>query len=122
MTVPRSALIEEDGETAVFVVDKAQPPATPATVPAKAGGGKADVKPADTKTAIVQVPDSFVAHRKLVKVGYIDGDKVEIRSGLDEGASVITVGHNAVRDGTAVQILGSDKDKVLAEKVAGAKG
>jgi membrane fusion protein (multidrug efflux system) len=68
------------------------------------------------------VSDGLVAHRKLVKVGYSDGDKVEIRSGLDEGARVITVGHNAVRDGTAVQVLGSDKDKVLAEKPAGAKG
>jgi membrane fusion protein (multidrug efflux system) len=40
-----------------------------------------------------------------VKTGYSDGDKVEIISGLDAGARVITVGRNAVRDGTAVLVL-----------------
>jgi membrane fusion protein (multidrug efflux system) len=116
LTVPRSALIEEDGETAVFVVDKAA--ATPiAATATKNIAGKTDVKVEPAKTEA-----GFVAHRKLVKVGYSDGDKIEIRSGLDEGASVITVGHNAVRDGTAVQILVSDNDKVLAEKATGAKG
>ncbi len=120
LTVPRSALIEEDGETAVFVVEKAPPPVV---APAKDSTGKAAAKPADAKTAAVPAPDSLVAHRKLVKIGYSDGDKIEIRSGLDEGASVITVGHNAVRDGTAVQVLDTDKDKVLAaDKAAGAKG
>jgi membrane fusion protein (multidrug efflux system) len=62
----------------------------------------------------------FVAHRKLVKIGYSDGDKVEIRSGVGEGTQVITVGRNGVRDGTAVQVL---DDKIVADKaVAGAKG
>jgi membrane fusion protein (multidrug efflux system) len=112
LTVPRSALIEEDGETAVFVVDRAPPPA-PATNKDKTVA-KADAKPAPEPT-----DPGFVAHRKLVKVGFSEGDKVEIRSGLDEGTQVITVGRNAVRDGTAVQVL---NDKVLADKVAGAKG
>ena len=40
-----------------------------------------------------------------MKIGYSDGDKVEIRSGLDAGTRVITVGRNAVRDGTSVQVL-----------------
>jgi len=61
----------------------------------------------------------LVAHRKLVKIGYSEGDKVEIRSGIDEGTQVITVGRNAVRDGTAVQVLNADnkdKEKQLAQK------
>lgn len=116
LTVPRSALIEEDGETAVFVVDLAPPPAPAATT------AKNPVAKTDSKTTAAPAAESFVAHRKLVKVGYSDGDKIEIRSGLDEGTRVITVGRNAVRDGTAVQVLNGDKDKVLAEKVAGAKG
>jgi len=110
LTVPRSALIEEDGETAVFVVDNAPPPAkTPAA------------KTVSTAAAVAAV-ESFVAHRKLVKVGYSDGDKIEIRAGLDEGTRVITVGRNAVRDGTAVQVLNGDKDKAFVEKVVGVKG
>jgi membrane fusion protein (multidrug efflux system) len=108
LIVPRAAVIEEDGETAVFVVDKAPPPA-----PSK-DEKKADAKP-DAKATVAV--DKFVAHRKLVKVGYSEGDKVEIRDGIDDGAQVITVGRNAVRDGTAVQVLNSAaKEKVVAEK------
>jgi len=114
LTVPRAAVIEEDGETAVFVVDKAPSPA-----PSK-DEKKAEAK-TDTKAAVAV--DKFVAHRKLVKVGYSEGDTVEIRGGIDEGAQVITVGRNAVRDGTSVQKLNMpDKDKVVEEKVAGVKG
>ena len=114
LTIPRSALVEEDGETAVFVVDNAPPP-----VPAKKDkADKSDAKVADAKVAPA-VP-GFVAHRKLVKVGYSDGDRIEIRGGLDEGNRVITVGRNAVRDGTAVQVLDDKakegKEKALADK------
>ncbi|MHB8448366.1 MAG: efflux RND transporter periplasmic adaptor subunit [Rudaea sp.] len=94
LTVPRSALVEEDGQTSVFVVEKAPP------VPvAKAEAGKPAAK------APAAAADGFVAHRQLVKTGYSDGDKVEIISGLNAGARVITVGRNAVRDGTAVLVL-----------------
>ena len=127
LTVPRAALVEEDGETAVFVVDKAPPPAPPKDAKDAKDSkdakvvAKADPK-ADPKTPEV---DALVAHRKLVKIGYSDGDKVEIRSGIDEGVQVITVGRNAVRDGTSVQVLNpnADKDKaVAATQVAGVQG
>lgn len=127
LTVPRSALIEEDGETAVFIVETGT--AKPAATDAGKAGADAKAKPdktvADAKKIDADKPAApgLVAHRKLVKVGYSDGDKVEIRSGIDEGTKVITIGRNAVRDGTAVQVLNGDKDKVLADKaVAGAKG
>lgn len=94
LTVPRSALVEEDGQTSVFVVEKA-PPAPAAKAATDKSAGK-------TPGA---APSGFVAHRQLVKTGYSDGDKVEIVSGLDAGARVITVGRNAVRDGTAVLVL-----------------
>ncbi|MFT3792365.1 MAG: efflux RND transporter periplasmic adaptor subunit [Rudaea sp.] len=117
LTVPRSALIEEDGETAVFVVEKA--PDKPAD-DKKDGTKKPEAKVADGgKSDAKPVAPGLVAHRKLVKVGYSDGDKVEIRSGIDEGTRVITVGRNAVRDGTAVQVLNVDnEDKQLAQKSA----
>ncbi len=99
LTIPRSALIEEDGETAVFVVDHA--PAASVVPPA----AKATVGKVDPKTSTTAANPGYIAHRKLVKIGYSDGDKVEIRSGLDDGARVITVGRNAVRDGTAVLML-----------------
>jgi membrane fusion protein (multidrug efflux system) len=119
LTVPRSALVEEDGETAVFVVEKEIAKPTPAA--AKDAKAAADVKTASTPAT--PAADSLVAHRRLVKVGYSDSDHVEIRSGIDEGARVITVGRNAVRDGTAVQVIGTAKPQALAEtKAAGANG
>ncbi|HXD82922.1 MAG TPA: efflux RND transporter periplasmic adaptor subunit, partial [Rudaea sp.] len=125
LTVPRAALVEEDGETAVFVVDKAPPPAPPKDAKAADSKAVAKVDAKDTKPATLPL-DSFIAHRKLVKIGYSDGDKIEIRSGLDEGTQVITVGRNAVRDGTSVQVLNpnvnADKEKALAAaKLAGAQ-
>jgi len=122
LTIPRSALIEEDGETAVFVVDTA-PVKSPAADTDKSKEGdksKAVAKDAgkDAK-AIVATTPGLVAHRKLVKIGYSDGDKVEIRSGLDAGTRVITVGRNAVRDGTAVQVL--DTSTMVASRAGGDK-
>ncbi len=91
LVVPRNALAEEDGETSLFVVEPA--PAAPA--PAGAKGQPADKAP----------PPAFVAKRRVVKVGYADGDRVEVREGIQAGERVITVGRNAVRDGTQVQLL-----------------
>ncbi len=119
VTIPRSALIEEDGETAVFVVDAA--PVKVPTVDAKAKDAdkaKAGAKDSKDTKAIVAATPGFVAHRKLVQIGYSDGDKVEIRSGVDIGARVITVGRNAVRDGTAVQVLDTT---LVAAKAGGDK-
>ena len=113
LTVPRSALVEEDGETAVFVVEKPKPEASVATNNATT---------AETKSATPPAPDALVAHRKLIKVGYSDSDHVEIRSGIDEGARVITVGRNAVRDGTSVQVIGATKPQAVAETKPAAKG
>ena len=115
LTVPRSALVEEDGETAVFVVEKAPPKTESKDKDAKSATAKTDAKDKPAEP-------TFVAHRKLVKIGYGDNEKVEIRSGLEDGTQVITVGRNAVRDGTAVQVLSGDKDKALAaQTTSGAK-
>jgi membrane fusion protein (multidrug efflux system) len=94
LTVPRSALVEEDGTTAVYVVTKAPAMAKPA---ATKPGEKAKPAPA--------AASAFVAHRQAIKIGYSDGNKVEVLSGIDAGARVITVGRNAVRDGTPVLVL-----------------
>jgi membrane fusion protein (multidrug efflux system) len=102
LVVPRSALVEEDGESAVFVIEPA---------PAK----KADDKdaPKDTKAkpgeavAAEKKPEVplFVAKRRVVKTGYSESDRVEVRDGLQDGERVITIGRNAVRDGTEVTVL-----------------
>jgi membrane fusion protein (multidrug efflux system) len=108
LVVPRAAIVEEDGESSVFVVEPAPPkPATPAAAKGKPGEAVAAerVKPA---------PPGFVAKRRLVKTGYAEGDRIEIRDGLADGERVITIGRNAVRDGTEVQVLDNTPTAVAA--------
>ncbi|HET8941420.1 MAG TPA: efflux RND transporter periplasmic adaptor subunit [Rudaea sp.] len=99
LTIPRSALIQEDGETAVFVVEKAPSAVTPASKNSNAVSA-VPAKPGAAKTTV-----AWIAHRTPIKIGYSDGDKVEVLSGIHAGSRVITIGRNAVRDGTAILVL-----------------
>jgi membrane fusion protein (multidrug efflux system) len=78
LVVPRTALLEEEGDPAVYTIR-------------------------DGKAA-----------RVSVKLGYIDGEWVEIRDGLKTGEQVVTAGKVALREGTAVQIVGQPVKKQLA--------
>lgn len=69
LTVPRIALIEGSGESAVFVVEN----------------GK--------------------AVRKVLQLGYINGEYAEVLGGIEAGEQVITQGRVAVREGAEVEIL-----------------
>jgi len=100
LVVPRSALVEEDGESAVFVIAPA-PPKPASTTPAVKGKPGEAVAAENAKPAAPQ----FIAKRRTVKTGYADGDRIEIRDGLADGERVITIGRNAVRDGTEVTVL-----------------
>ena len=42
-----------------------------------------------------------------VQLGLIEGDRVEILSGVAEGDMLVTVGHDGLKDGTAVRIVGT---------------
>jgi membrane fusion protein (multidrug efflux system) len=102
LTVPRAALIDEDGETSVFVLAKAKP-AAGSRQPEHGKGTPAHG--AATSTTHGQRPQVMLASRRVLETGYADGDRVEVRSGLDAGDRVITVGRNAVRDGAEVEVL-----------------
>ena len=115
LVVPRNAIAEEDGESSVFVIEPA--PAKPAE-PDKAKG-----KPGTAVAAAPKAPAApvFVAKRRVVKTGYAEADRIEIRDGLKDGERVITLGRNAVRDGTEVQVLDGGKaatDVVAMNRVA----
>ncbi|MEO8673230.1 MAG: efflux RND transporter periplasmic adaptor subunit [Tahibacter sp.] len=124
LTIPRAALIEEDGQTAVYLIVPAPPPA--ATDASKKGTDD-KAKNAD-KTVVVADPKSkqpdkpaepgLQAQRRLVQIGYTDSDFVEIREGLVESDRVITVGRNAVRDGTDVQVLAPEIKPAPAAPIA----
>ncbi len=108
LVVPREALADEDGETFVYVIEKDLTPPKPRKVEKKKGFsfGSAQAEEAAPKKP---AGPPLVAKRKLVKLGYVSGDKVEIASGIAEGAQVITVGRSAVRDGTRVQVIQGTK-------------
>jgi membrane fusion protein (multidrug efflux system) len=107
LTIPRAALIEEDGETAVFQVVAAS--SLSAEDKEKLIKAKQDErKEGETKAGPGKdkpLLPAFVAKRRLIKVGYGDSGFVEILDGLAEGDRVVTLGRSAVRDGTAVQVL-----------------
>lgn len=71
MVIPRAALLEGEGDPAVFQVR----------------AGK--------------------AQRVPVKLGYTDGAWAEVRAGLKLGDAVVAAGKVALRDGSAVQVLGA---------------
>lgn len=104
LVVPRSALVEEDGESAVFVIEPAPP--KKADDKDKGKDDKAKGKSGEA-VAAEKKPDAplFVAKRRVVKTGYAENDRVEVRDGLKDGERVITIGRNAVRDGTEVTVL-----------------
>jgi len=103
LVVPRSALVEEDGESSVFVIE----PAPPKKVDDKNKPEPVKGKPGEAVAAENAKPavPLFVAKRRVVQVGYADGDRIEVRDGIKDGERVITIGRNAVRDGTEVQVL-----------------
>lgn len=106
LTIPREALIEEDGETTVFLVevDTSPPPEPGPGDERKKRARKGEASAADAKK-----PEGprYVAKRRTVVAGYASGDVVEIREGLAEGDKVVTVGRAAVRDGTRVHLVES---------------
>ena len=109
-TIPRAALIEEDGEAAVFVVVSGAEAAAADKSSDKAVADVADVKSAASGKKAATDKDkppipAWVAKRRVVKVGYGDANYVEVLDGLAETDRVITLGRSAVRDGTAVQVL-----------------
>lgn len=60
----------------------------------------------DGEPAVFRVRAGKVA-RVPVKLGYAEGPWVEIRDGLVPGDQVVTAGKVALRDGTAVQVIGA---------------
>jgi membrane fusion protein (multidrug efflux system) len=116
LVVPRSALVEEDGESAVFVIEPAPPKkadAKDAKAKEKEKGKPGEAVAAEKKA---DVP-LFVAKRRVVKTGYSENDRVEVRDGLKDGERVITIGRNAVRDGTEVTVLTPPPSQAQAAQV-----
>ena len=88
LTVPRAAVIDVNGRTGVFV---AAPAAAGTTGSAAPTGGAMTAK--------------FVP----VQTGIRDGDAIEIRTGVDEGARVVTTGAGALKDGDRIVAAAAER-------------
>ena len=118
LVVPRSALVEEDGESAVFVIE----PAPAKKVDAKDKDAKSKGKPGEAVAAEKKADAPlFVAKRRVVKTGYSESDRIEVRDGLKDGERVITIGRNAVRDGTEVTVITPPQPQAQVTAVAKAQ-
>jgi RND family efflux transporter MFP subunit len=80
LTVPRNAIIDFEGRQGVFIAGQA--------AAGTAGGA--------------QAADAMTAKFTPVQTGIRDGENVEVRSGLQEGARVVTTGALALRDGDRI--------------------
>lgn len=69
----------------------------------------------DGDPAVFVVRDGKAA-RVPVKLGYADGEWLEVREGLKPGDRVVTAGKVALRDGSAVQVIGDPVPKAVAAK------
>ena len=72
----------------------------------------------------VFVVDADSARRVRIELGYVDGDRVEVLSGLHPGANVITVGQEGLKDGAFVRLAGTGlvDSAAVAEAAAESEG
>ena len=82
LTIPRGALLDDEGEPAVYLVRDG------------------------------------LAVRTPVQLGHVDAGFVEIRDGLAVGDEVVIAGKGALRDGSAVQVIGADAAVAAAPAAA----
>ena len=68
----------------------------------------------DENDPAVYVVRGDKAARVAVKLGYFDGEWVEVRGGLKQGDRVVTAGKVALREGTHVQVIGDAPAKKVA--------
>ena len=54
-----------------------------------------------------------------VKLGFVEGDRVEVVSGLEEGMQVVTVGHEGLKDGSPVRVVGEGEPVAVAPPEGG---
>ncbi len=74
----------------------------------------------DSEPAVFRIAEGKVK-RTPVKLGYAEGQWVEVREGLSEGDQVVTAGKVALRDGTAVQVIDAAAPAVAAAPAREAK-
>lgn len=127
LTAPRRALVWEEGKSYVFAVvettKEAEEKLAAADKPKDEKDEEKDEEPGflaklfggdEEEEKDTEPPGQWrKAQRVEVKVGYEDGEIAELLSGVDEGASLVVIGNQALRDGARVRLPG---DPTIAER------
>jgi membrane fusion protein, multidrug efflux system len=117
LTVPRRAVVWEDGEPLAWLVIDAPPPEPDDADKDKDadatedgnfltrlfGGDAPDGDPAEADDAEPKWPDRR-GRKVSLTLGFVDDERAEVVAGLDEGAPVITVGHTNLREDTPLRL------------------
>ena len=97
--LPKDAILTEDIESSVFIVEEKVE-----SKPEEADNAKAKTKPGNgaepEKPAM-----SLVVSKKTITIGYINSSHVEILSGVKLGDIVVTTGLSSLKDGAKVRIV-----------------
>jgi RND family efflux transporter MFP subunit len=108
LTVPRNAVVELDGKPGVFIATGGAGRSGGQGARGQQGGERAGTTGAgspDTAAApgqAGQAPPAMTAKFLPVETGIRDGEHIEIKSGLQDGARVITTGAGALKDGDRI--------------------
>lgn len=120
LLVPKDALIEENARKYLFIVKQDEAPkaeaqaAEPVKAPeASEAPAKPAAEPAKTEDSASAKP-IFVAERIEVQTGLEDSKSIEILSGLEDNALVVTLGQHTLKQGSKVTISNAN-DELLSK-------
>ncbi len=135
LLIPKDALVEENARKYLFIVaqEEQEKPESGETAPAESspggqGVGEAAAEPAESQAAQTGQPPAqapskaeeqpakptFAAERIEIQTGLEDSKNIEILSGLDDQALVVTLGQHTLKPGSKVTVTNAT-DEILSK-------
>jgi multidrug efflux pump subunit AcrA (membrane-fusion protein) len=103
VVVPKDAVLRDRGQPIVFLVTDAPAEAVNTDESKKDDAKKDEPKKDDAKDEAEAPGPRWVAKRTEVQTGLGDPDRIEITSGLAEGARIVIVGQSNLKDGARIR-------------------
>lgn len=109
IALPQTSVVSSLYGDFVYVVVEGEPAAADANLAATPGAAQASQEPAAAPLTVRQV---------FVQTGRRDGERVEILSGLSDGARVVTAGQNRLSNGSPVTLSPGVQAQTPAEVIS----